>query len=195
MVSHGVYQRYTAGVYRLAQGGLAQVSAAVRLWSTAGIPLDIVLWQHQGIERVDRCNLLLADRILYGYTGADDLQATTVVDGAAVLADNGGWRDVHFLVRRSISLRHNDWRGVECCVRALCHMQQEGERGRAQSHGADVSDVGRAGAGVDDHSIISAGIPIATACGSDTQRYEPVANAVPLAVLHSGYVSASDSGA
>ena len=80
MVSHGVYQCYSAGVYWSAQGGLAQVSAVMRLWSAIGIPLDIVLWQHQGIERVDRCNLLLADRILHGYIGASDLQAKTVVD-------------------------------------------------------------------------------------------------------------------
>ena len=80
MVSHGVYQRYTAGVYRSAHGGVAQDSAVVRLWSAIGIPLDTILRQHQGIERVDRCNLLLADRILHGYIGASDLQAKTVVD-------------------------------------------------------------------------------------------------------------------
>ena len=36
--------------------------------------------------------------------------------------------------------------------------------------------------------------PIATACGGDTQRIEPLADALPLAVLHGGHVSASDSG-
>lgn len=63
----------------------------------AGLPLDSVLRQHQGVERLHRCHLLLADRFLYGVVRTAAFQEAPFWLGAALLADNGGGRVVHLL--------------------------------------------------------------------------------------------------
>ena len=46
VVSDAVYERDSAGVHGFAESRVAQVPATLWLWSTVGIPLDSVLWQH-----------------------------------------------------------------------------------------------------------------------------------------------------
>ena len=79
MVSHAVHKPDSAGVYRFAKGRVAEVPAALWLWGLAGTTLDIVLWQHQGLERLDRCDLFLSDRLLHGPFRTPHLSAKAFV--------------------------------------------------------------------------------------------------------------------
>ena len=74
MVSHAVYECDFAGVHWAASYWQAKVPATLWLWGAVRISLDIVLWQHQGLECFYWCDLFLADWLLHGLLRADDLQ-------------------------------------------------------------------------------------------------------------------------
>ena len=52
------------------------VLAVVWMWRLAGLPLDFVLWFHQGLKCLHRCYLFLTDRFLYCHLRAPDIQET-----------------------------------------------------------------------------------------------------------------------
>ena len=95
----------------------------------AGTALDAVLWQHQGFERVDRCYLLLAHRVLYSYLRTADIQEEVLGYGAVFLIDNGGWCAVYLLAGCIFSLdaryRYGILIGVAssavCALYAICN--------------------------------------------------------------------------
>ena len=92
MVSHALHELHPLGVHGIASRRMAEISAVVRMWSLVGAALDPVLWQHQGLERVDWCHLLLADRVLYGFVRAGDLQEALFWLGVAFLARSSSSR-------------------------------------------------------------------------------------------------------
>ena len=173
---------------------LCGCGAVVRMWSLVGTALDSVLWQHQGLERVDWRHLLLADRVLYGFVRADDLQEALFWLGVPFFTDYGGWCDVYFLARCPLSLWYYDRCGVVGCLCPLCHLQQEGQRGRTQSYGTDVSDVGRSCCRVCHHPCIPVVLSQPTACCGHSRGYESLVHALSCAILHRWHVFATDPG-
>ena len=80
MVSYAVHYLYSSCVHRIAKDRVEEVLTTLWMWCLAGLPLDLVLWFHQGIERLHRCYLFLADRFLYGHLRTSDIQETFVLD-------------------------------------------------------------------------------------------------------------------
>ena len=97
MVPHALYKLHPTGIHRPTPCRLAEIPAVVRMWRIVRTALDFVLWQYQGLERVDRCHLLLAHRILYGFVRADDFQEALFCVGVFVFADYRCGCDVDLL--------------------------------------------------------------------------------------------------
>ena len=126
VVSHALHELHPIGLHGVASCRTQEVPATLWMRGLAGTPLDPVLWQHQGVERIDRCHLLLAHRILHGPLRAHHLQETVLWVGVPFFLDYRGWCDVYLLTRCPLSLWYHDWRRVIGRLRPLCHLQQEG---------------------------------------------------------------------
>ena len=122
MVPHAPDQCHSAGVHRTAPRGMEEVPATLWLWRPARTALDALLWQYQGIERLHRCYLLLADRLLHSAVRAHDSEEALLVVGAVLLVSDGGRRALHLLTRCPLSLWHYDWCGVIGRLCPLCHL-------------------------------------------------------------------------